>query len=134
MDSDHATALFTAFIVPSRRERYTNLLENSKGRAKLRTYLAHCHDLDPRHAKRITPSNLENRAIAEQLRKRGAPARCYVVAEAQELDGQTLSLEEALDAVVGQGGGAFLSCVPGILAYYEGEDPGERYILERAAV
>jgi hypothetical protein len=134
MDSDHAAAIFTAFIVPNRRERYTNLLKNAKSRSKLRTYLAHFRDLDPRYATRIVPSNLENRAIAEQLRKRGAPASCYVLAEVAELDGQTLSLDEALDAVVGQGGGAFLSCVPGKLAYYEGEEPGERYILERAAV
>ncbi len=40
-------------------------------------------------------------------------------------------LTDALAAVVGRGFGTILVCIPGSLAYYEGEDPGERYILER---
>jgi len=134
MSIDHATALFSTFILPNRQDRYTNLLKSAKGRAKLRSSLAHFQDLDPRHARRIVPSNLANEAIAEQLRKRGAPKECYIVSETAELDGQTLPLEDALDAVVGRGMGTFISCVPGKLAYFEGEEPGERYILERAAV
>jgi len=28
--------------------------------------------------------------------------------------------------------GAFVSCIPGKLGYFESEEPGERYVLERA--
>jgi len=29
------------------------------------------------------------------------------------------------------GNGTLLSCIPGRLGYFEGEDPGERYVLAR---
>jgi len=39
--------------------------------------------------------------------------------------------EEALGEVVGRQMGTFLSCIPGRLAYFEGEDMGFRWVLER---
>jgi len=39
-----------------------------------------------------------------------------------KLDGQELLLESALESVVGNGIGTILSCIPGKLAYFEGED------------
>jgi hypothetical protein len=134
MTTDHAAALFQAFVLPHRRDRYAELLKSPKGRAKLRAALPHLRDLDPQYARPIKPSNLNAAAIADELRARGAPKECYVVSESSKLDGQILSLDDALDAVVGRGAGALISCLPGRLGYYEGEDPGERYILERAAV
>jgi hypothetical protein len=41
-------------------------------------------------------------------------------------------LEETLRVVVGRGMDAFVSSLPGRLAYFEGEEAGERYLLERA--
>jgi hypothetical protein len=29
--------------------------------------------------------------------------------------------------------GTFVSCIPGRLAYFEAEGPGQRYVLERAS-
>jgi hypothetical protein len=40
-------------------------------------------------------------------------------------------LRDAINQILGVGHGTLLSCVPGRLGYFEGEDPGERYILER---
>ena len=134
MSNGHEAALFKAFVLPQRRDRYTNLLKSAKGRVKIRASLAHFRDLDPRYAHRIDPNNSANEVIARELQRRGAPAESYIISEAAKLDGQTLPLREALDAVVGYGMGTFISCVPGRLAYFEGEEPGERYILERAAV
>jgi hypothetical protein len=56
-----------------------------------------------------------------------------LLAEDPALDGREFPLEEALNAVVGRGMGAFVSCLRGRLAYFEGEEPGERYLLERAS-
>ena len=39
--------------------------------------------------------------------------------------------KEALEKIVGLRMGAFISCIPGVLAYFEGEETNERYILER---
>ena len=134
MPTDHATALFAAFVLPDRRDRYANLLTSSKGRAKLRAGLAHLRDLDPKYTHPVRSANEDAAGIAADLRARGAPAECYVVSESAELDGRTLPLDAALEAVVGQGMGTLISCVPGKLGYYEGEDPGQRMILARAAV
>ena len=40
-----------------------------------------------------------------------------------------MSLDEALEEIVGRSMGTFLSCIQGRLAYFEDED--QRWILER---
>jgi hypothetical protein len=105
---------------------------SAKGRAKLRAGLAHFHDLDPRYAHPLPADVHTPTEIASLLRSHGAPPTCYVLSEESGIDGRELPLEEALDRVVGLGMGTFLSCVPGRLAYFEGEEARERYILERA--
>jgi hypothetical protein len=54
------------------------------------------------------------------------------LAEDAALDGRELALGDALSRVVGRGMGAFVSCVPGQLGYFEGEGPHERWLLSRA--
>jgi hypothetical protein len=39
-----------------------------------------------------------------------------------DLDGRRLNLEQVIAAVVGTGIGTILSCIPGRLAFFEGED------------
>ena len=129
-EQEHAAALIGAFVRAERRERYLALLASVRGRAKLRAALAHFRDLEPRTARPVPPTQQTPGAVAALLRAHGAPAECVVLAEDAALDGQRLSLEAALDAVVGRGMGAFVSCVAGRLAYYEGEEAGERYLLE----
>jgi hypothetical protein len=118
-----------AFVSPPRRSRYLSILETDRGRDKLRRHLAHFPDLDPRFARPVKSGSSE--AIAALLRQRGAPSSCYVLSEDDAIDAQELGLEAALEAILGRGWGTILSCLPGKLAYYEGEDPGERYLLER---
>ena len=129
---NHASALLNAFVRPERRARYLGLLASAKGRAKLRAQLAHFRDLDPRFAAPV-PGGQGPAAIAALLVDRGAPPVCYVLSEDADLDGREMPLAEGLAAVVGRGMGTFLSCVPGRLAYFEGEDAGERFVLERRA-
>ena len=124
-------ALIRAFVRPERRTRLLTLLGDAKRRSKLRASLAHFHDLDLRFAQRV--SGLRAGEIEVKLRAMGAPDRCHVLSESAELDGQTPTLEVALEAVVGRGMGALISCIPGRLGYFESEEVGERYILQRAA-
>jgi hypothetical protein len=42
-----------------------------------------------------------------------------------------MPLGEALAAVIGMGDGAFVSCVPGRLGFYEYEDMKSSYLLSR---
>lgn len=48
------------------------------------------------------------------------------MSENATLDGREVSLTEALRETVGSGMGTLLSCIPGRLGYYEGEEPNER--------
>ena len=119
---------FLAFLAEPGRRRMEALLElGDKRRAKVRFLLDHAVLLDPRYSQHLTgPVPVE-----AMLRQRGAPSLCYVLAADQDLDGREMPLNEALEAVVGRGHGAFLSCIPGRLGFYEYEDLNRRYLLAR---
>ncbi len=131
MSLEHEQALVNAFIDPARRARWLELLTSTKGRRRLLATLAHAAPLDLRYAHRVSGSQSSASAIEVTLRGKGAPEYCYALSEASDLDGRELLLSEALGRVVGYGMGTFLSCVPGRLGYFESEEQGERYILER---
>lgn len=122
--------LVEAFILPAKRGRYKQLLANPARRGSVTAALAHCRDLDPRWLL-PAPTDAEPASIDELLRAHGAPETCYVLSESPDLDGRRLPLLSALEQVVGQGWGTLLSCIPGVLAYYEGEGPSDRYLLAR---
>ncbi len=122
------TALITAFILPERRARYLSLLETRKGRNKLRRQLAHFSHWDRRFVRRIDGGVS---AIWKALRDSGAPEKCHVLSEWDQIDAKEMDVGEVLSACVGYGLGTVLSCIPGRLAFYEAEGPGERFILER---
>lgn len=129
----HEEALIRAFIVPERREQYVRRLGLGEKRRInfIGKRFGHMRDLDPRFARRLEPQEQRDaRQIYDLLIKKGAPSTCYVLGES-EYDGQDVQLAEALADVFGHGVGVFLSCIPGRLAYFESEDPGYRYVLER---
>jgi hypothetical protein len=131
---DTAENLVKAFIAPDRAPRYLALLAKRGGRAQLRAKLAHLRDLDKRFARAVSGSDATPEGLERLLKAAGAPRYCYLLSENSTLDGTELDLRAALDAVVGGGMGTFVSCVPGRLAYFEGEGPQERFVLSRAAV
>src|SRR5262245_62041045 len=129
---EHATGLVRAFFQRSRRGRYLALLASgSQGRTKFRRALAHLRDLDDRFVRPIPSGPLEQ-TVLKVLRELGAPETCYVLSERDDLDDRELELEDALDSIIGHGAGALLSCIPGRLAYFEGEGPGDRCVLYRS--
>jgi hypothetical protein len=130
--TDHAAELVRAFVLRNRRDRYLKLLDTTRGRDKFRSALAHFRDLDPRYATRVSGGDMAF-AIGARLRAKGAGSTCYVLSESAELDDREVPLTQALDEVYARGLGTFLSCVPGRLAYFEGEEASERYILERTS-
>ena len=128
---DHETQVVRAFFREGRRDRTLALLRTPRGRRKFVLSLAHSRDLEPSVRVPIPPSAQSPEVIAGLLQGLGASTRCYVISEASELDGQELPLEDALRRVVGCGFGTIVSCVPGRIAYYESEEPGERFLLVR---
>jgi hypothetical protein len=63
------------------------------------------------------------------LKSKGAGLTCWVISEDPDIDGREIDLRTALEKVSGRGIGTVLSCIPGKLAYFEGED--ETLLLTR---
>jgi len=124
-------ALVNAFVVRQKRERILGMLGSGKGRKKLLRELPHFKDLDVRFVQSISPINQPPHDILRILIAKGAGSACRVISENPDLDGKEMLLSEALEKVVGRGYGTLLSCIPSRLGYYEGEDTGRRFVLER---
>lgn len=133
MEADHhEREIVRAFFAPAERPRYLRLLSTARGRKKFIARLSHLNLLDTRFVHRIDPQKQTIDAIEGDLKSRGAPGSCYVISENYRVDSQQMRLREALEAIVGSGMATFLSCIAGRLAYFEGEEPGTRYVCERA--
>ena len=129
--NDHERGFLVFLAEPSRRRMETLLELGEKRRRDVRSLLHHSVRLDPRFSQPITGSDAFSGPIEAMLRKRGAPSTCYVLAASSDLDGREMPLGEALDAVIGMGDGAFVSCIPGRLGIYEYEDIKSSYLLSK---
>jgi hypothetical protein len=126
----HESAFAESFIAKARRERALELLASSKNRHKFTSKFDH-HGRDyfkPECIRSIEPRHQHPPNIADMLRAMGAPETCHVIGG--EHDGNDMELLTALKQIVGYGTGTVLSCIPGKLAYFEGEIR-ERFLLVR---
>jgi len=126
---NHEEDLIKAFFVPTKRERYLEMIANPRKRKKFLLELSHFKALDPRYCFAVPKVEHTAEQIAAFLTRKGATPSCWVTSEDSDLDGKELPLLEVLKKVVGYQMGTFLSCVPGKLAYFEDED--DRWILVR---
>jgi hypothetical protein len=126
----HESAFVESFVVKARRERALELLGSSKSRYKFTSNFDH-HGQNyfiPECIRSIEPRYQHPSNIAGILRAMGAPEKCHFIGG--ERDGEDVELLTALQEVVGHGTGTVLSCMPGRLAYFEGEIK-ERFLLVR---
>jgi len=128
---EHETAFIKSFVLPEKQSRWLELLSNPKRRHIFLHRLADDRDLDAKFRLDLIPSQQNLEGIELILRQNGAPAKCHVISEASDIDGKEMMLREAIEEVLGYGLGSILSCIAGRLAYYEGEGPGDRYVLKR---
>lgn len=137
---EHETSTIRAFIQKDKQERFLGFLASCKNRPKFTRSLAHFCWFDRRFATpiawKVDPKlslwerhlqGIEN--IHRLLKSRGSGPTCWVMSEDTGIDGRELDLRAALERVIGNGMGVILSCIPGKLAYFEGED--EALLLAR---
>jgi hypothetical protein len=125
----HESAFAESFISKARRERALELLASSKNRHKFTSkFDHHGRDFIPECIRSIEPRHQHPPNITDILRAMGAPDTCHVIGG--EHDGKDMELLAALKQIVGYGTGIVLSCIPGRLAYFEGEIR-ERFLLVR---
>ncbi len=127
--NDHETSFVSAFIIPERQDRYLMLLGNPKRRGKALNRLNHARDIDSSLARPV-PSGWAAESLAVLLENLGAGGTCYAIADASDMDGQTLPLREALWRSSVHGFAVVLSCLPGRLCFYKPESPTPGFILE----
>ena len=125
--NDHESKTVDAFIVKQKRERYRSFLANPKKRVRLLDRLNHSPDLDPRFAEPLA----KDADVPAILREHGSPKQVYIISCAGAIDGRTLPLDEAVRETEAHGWGTIISCVPGRLAFYYGEEGEGRALLER---
>jgi hypothetical protein len=89
--------------------------------------LAHFAHLDQRFATKVGDKSL----VAAKLRKLGAPTVCYVMSELPEIDGRFIPLEDAIRLTVEAQAGSLISCLPGRLGCFVGEEPHAAWVLRR---
>jgi hypothetical protein len=87
--------------------------------------------IDRRYVLVVGAKDANPSAVCRLLRHYDAPATCHVIsADDSELDEQELDLEEALAKVFDFSQATIISCIPGKLAYFEG-DWHTHWILKR---
>ena|SRR5689334_9611285 len=128
----HEMQFVRNFVIPAKRARYLSLLESRRGRIRFIKTLDHFGDLDMRRVASVPAYAQTPLQIEALLKGKGASGNCTIISSNENLDGSQTSLREALEQTIGQGYGTIISCMAGRLAYFEGEDPGARYILEHS--
>jgi hypothetical protein len=134
---EHEDSLIKAFILPAKQERFLYLVADAKKRAKFTAELGHFRSFNPAFATplkwQVDPSqplcerHLQgNRRIVELLKSKGARQTCWMISNQSSKDGREVDLDKGVEEI---SDGAIISCVPGRLAYFNGED--ESLLLER---
>ncbi|MES2221781.1 MAG: hypothetical protein V4587_12545, partial [Acidobacteriota bacterium] len=121
--------MIAAFVKRNKRDRYRDLVSDSRLRHQFTGRLAHFQNFDPQYRLPIPSNKLFVDSITRELERRHSPRIVFAISENPTLDEKEVSLVEALQQVVGRGMGTILSCIPGRLAFVETED--ERFILQR---
>ena len=133
MDPVVEEAVVRSFIEPRKRAQYITRLGSVKTRQKfMNGHFFHMRDLDPQYAQRIPPGQQNAEDVLRLVRERGSSELCYVISGSSNYDGEEIDLRLALDDLFSDSvAGTFLVCEPERLGYFQGEEPGEGYILER---
>ncbi len=129
--NDHERGFLEFLANPSRRRMEALLGLGTKRRAIVRSLLHNAVLLDQRHAQKLTGSEAFTAPVEALLLKKSAPATCYVLGAGGDLDGREMPLRVALDGIIGASNGAFVSCIPGRLGFYEYATMQSSYILQR---
>lgn len=130
----HENLLVNTFISNKQKQRISSLLKSKKGRQKIRALLPHSIEFEAKFICKIPDNKQTAENIFSLLISKNAPDICYLISEHTSFDGKMMQLEEALKKIVGSGIATIISCIPGELAYYEGEDLKNRLILSHIKI
>lgn len=125
----HESNFIQSFVDVDRRKRWAEALVNKRKRNLFLIRLADSRDFIKIHMHPINPSPRTYKELLVQLKILKTQELCHIISQYSALDGCKLELQEAIRRVFGIGLGSIVSCVPGKLAYFEGEMPKDRWLL-----
>jgi hypothetical protein len=127
----HEDGFVENFVVPEKKERLSGFFKKDKNRWKALLEIEHFSDLifDVRFAEQCLSGEWSPEEVIRKLKSAGAPSNCYIISNS-DMDQMEMTLDTAIQEVVGIGLGTLVSCIPGQLAYFEGE-LGDQVILKR---
>lgn len=128
-NNSHERKAAESFLSKETAIRFATLCSDPKGREKLRKYLGQGLKFRVEAVIPIPASKQVSESIHSELLARGAPDECFLISESSKLDGKKMKLKLALDIVVAGGFVSIVSCIPGVLAFYEGEGRSSGCIL-----
>ncbi|MFD1469738.1 hypothetical protein ACFQ48_16035 [Hymenobacter caeli] len=116
------------FVLRAKQDRYLGFIENPKRRGTFLGMLYHGQDLDTRRFQDLRGAGIyETDAILEKAHSLKNGDKCYIISVNKELDGQEMSLTEAIKKIINREGTLLLfGDVVG--AYWQGEPPYNRYL------
>jgi hypothetical protein len=118
------------YVANSKKRRYSELLANKPGgKREVLADLAKKPLLDEGRAFRLKGSDRTSNGVVGRLKALGCPASVVVLSENPQLDGRILELNGAARETLGSGMGTIFICIPDKLAFFEGEDGNDRFIL-----
>jgi hypothetical protein len=129
--STHEALFVKAFIMKNRQERAIFLLSHPRRRRDFTSELDHFKWLDPRFAIPIPPAQAHTTTeLISFLRKKGAKDTVWVISSDESIDGHELGIQEAMKGIWGGDCGTILSCIPGRLCFFRGEEMKSERLLE----
>ncbi|UOQ97472.1 hypothetical protein MUN81_19825 [Hymenobacter sp. 5317J-9] len=116
------------FVLKAKQDRYLRFVENPKRRSSFLSMLYHGQDLDRSKFQDLRGAGThEINAILEKAHSLKNGDKCYFISVNKGLDGQEMSLNQAIKEIVNQEG-TLLIFGDGAGAYWEGEPPFNRYL------
>lgn len=131
VETDAEVQLLRAFVLPNKRERYIALATSKQRRGQFLSELHHFRHFDPRWIRKLRGEQDSPGGLIRELKRLGAVEKCYVISANREWDSVTGPLKPLIEQVFGRVEGTIVSCIPATLAYYEGEGPFTRFVLQR---
>jgi hypothetical protein len=113
------------YFQKDKAKRFVDFVMKDKNRSKFISTLAHTKDLNYSKFQKVERN--EKAFVLAMLSKQKL-GKCYVISENKRIDGQYINPEKALDSTIGYGMGTILVFDDADMVFYEGEDPGNRWV------
>ena len=120
------------YIRKEKRDRYLQFLKGGKHRQKILDLLNHSLDYDPVFASELDHSFCTQEGLVKFMQSRGSRDNdCHLMADGHRLDGQSVALGDAVDALLNHYWGTLVICGEPTIAIYKSEAPSRLVLLSK---